>query len=117
MRLVTRPLYYALPPKRRRSNRGRPPKKGKRLPTPKQLAVRRREGWRTIPVRIDGRVVTRRVLSIGGLRYHVIKDRPIKRVIVRDPSGRQRNAFLLCTDPTASEVEIVERFAARYSLG
>ena len=107
---------YALPSQRRRRRRGRPPKKGKRLPTPKQMAARRRKGWRTIEGRIYNKVVKRRVLPIICLWYHVSKDRPIKLLIIRDPAGKEKDDFAFCTDPTVDDVEIVERFAARWSI-
>ncbi len=107
---------YALPPKRRRFRRGQRPKKGHRLPTPRQLAARRRKGWRTIQVRIYGKVVTRRVLAVICLWYHVTREAPIKLLIVRDPSGQEHDDFLFCTDPTVGEVEIVERFAGRWPI-
>jgi hypothetical protein len=106
---------YALPPKRRRHPRGRKPKKGTRLPTPKRLA-RRKNGWRTVRARAYGKWVKRQVLSIVCLWYYVCKDRPIKLLIVRDPSGRQADDYMFCTDPTVSDVEIIERFAARWPI-
>lgn len=106
---------YALPPKHRRPRRGRKPKKGKRLPTPTRLA-RRRNGWRTVKARVYGKPVKRQVLSIVCLWYHVCKDRPIKLLIVRDPSGDQTDDYMFCTDPAVSEVEIIERFAARWPI-
>lgn len=106
---------YALPPKRRGSRRGRKPKKGKRLPTPARLA-RRHDGWRTVEAWVYGKRVKRRVLSIVCLWYHVGKDRPIKLLIVRDPSGEQADDYMFCTDPTVSDVEIIERFAARWPI-
>ena len=107
---------HALATKRPNQQRGRPRKKGKRLPTPKTMAKRRRKGWRTITVRKGGRLVKRQVLSITCLWYHVCKDRPIKLLIVRDPAGKQPDDFLLCTDPTANDVNIVERFYARWTI-
>ncbi len=107
---------YALPSKRRPGQRGRKPKKGKRLPTPKQIAARRRKGWRTIEARMYNKVVKREVLPITCLWYHVCKDRPIKLLIIRDPTGKQSDDFAFCSDPTASDVEIVERFAARWPI-
>ena len=115
-RLRSDAALYELPPRQRRSKRGRPPKKGKRLPTPKQLAARRQKGWRTLTVRIYNKVVKRRVLPIICLWYHVSQDQPIKLLIVRDPSGQQRDDFLFCTDLTVSDVDLVERFAARWPI-
>ena len=107
---------YDIPVKPGRKQRGQPRKKGKRLPTPKTMAKRRRKGWRTIAVRKGGRLVKRQVLTIICLWYHVCRDRPIKLLIVRDPAGKQPDDFLLCTDPTANDVNIVERFYARWTI-
>lgn len=107
---------YTLPPSGHRPQRGRKPKKGARLPTPKQMAARRRKGWRTVEARVYGRVVQRRVLSIVCLWYHVSRDRPIKLLIVRDPAGNQGDDFLFCTDATTDATEIIERFAARWPI-
>ena len=106
---------YALPPKRRRRQRGQPRKKGQRLPTPRKLA-RRKTGWQTVEALVYGQRVQRRVLAIVCLWYHVRKDRPIKLLIVRDPSGRQSDDYMFCTDSTVDEVEIIERFAARWPI-
>jgi hypothetical protein len=106
---------YALPPKRRRRRRGQPPKKGKRLPAPKKLA-RRKKGWHTVEALVYGERVKRRVLSITCLWYHVSKNQPIKLLIVRDPSGEQKDDYMFCTDPTVGEAEIIERFAARWPI-
>jgi len=106
---------YALPPKRRRRSRGQPRKKGKRLPTPKKLA-RRKKGWRTVEALVYGKRAKRRILPIVCLWYHVSKDRPIKLLIVRDPSGKQKDDYMFCTDPAVDDVEIIERFSGRWPI-
>jgi hypothetical protein len=106
---------YALPPKRRQGRHGRPRKKGQRLPTPKKLA-RRKKGWRTVEALVYGKLAKRRVLAIICLWYHVSKDRPIKLLIVRDPSGQQPDDYMFCTDPAVGEVEIIERFSGRWPI-
>ena len=108
---------YDLPPKRRGlRRRGRPPVKGKRLPTPKQLAARRTTGWRTITVSRQGRMVRRLVLGITCLWYHVCGATPIRLVIVRDPSGRQKDDFFFCTDASVGDEEIVQRYYDRWGV-
>jgi len=107
---------YQMPPQRKPRQRGRTRKKGRRLPTPKQLAARRKKGWRTIEVLVYGKRVKRKVLALICLWYHVSKDKPVKLLIVRDPSGKQKDDFLFCTDPTVSDREIVERFAGRWPI-
>jgi len=115
-RLRSDAAIYALPSPRRRPQRGRKPKKGQRLPAPKQIAARRKKGWRTVEVVIYGKRAKRRVLPIVCLWYHVSKDRPIKLLIIRDPTGRQKDDFAFCTDPTVDDAQIVERFAARWPI-
>lgn len=115
-RLRSDAAIYALPPKRKRFKRGRRKKRGRRLPTPKRLAKRRKTGWRTVTVLAYGKRVRRRVLPVVCLWYHVSKDHPIKLLIVRDPCGKQKDDYLFCTDPTVSDEQIIERFAARWPI-
>lgn len=115
-RLRSDAAIYQLPPQRKRFKRGRRRKRGRRLPTPKQLAAGRRKGWHAIQALAYGKQVQRKVLSIICLWYHVSKDKPIKLLIVRDPSGKQKDDFLFCTDPNVSDQEIIERFAARWPI-
>jgi hypothetical protein len=107
---------YALPSGRRRHRRGPHPKKGQRLATPKQIAARRKKGWRTIDVLIYGHDVKRRVLPVVCLWYHVSQARPVKLLIIRDPAGEQKDDFAFCTDPAVDDAQIVERFAARWPI-
>jgi hypothetical protein len=107
---------YALPPKRPRRGRGRRRKKGRRLPTPRQLATRRKTGWRTVQALAYGRLVQRKVLPIICLWYHLSKDNPVKLLIVRDPSGVQKDDYLFCTDPSVPDEQIIERLAARWPI-
>jgi len=108
---------YELPPARRRpGRRGPTPKKGKRLPSPAEMAKRRRNGWKTITVQQQGRSTKRRVLGITCLWYHVRRDVPIRLVIVRDPKGVQADDFLFCTDAGVPEAQIVQRFFDRWGV-
>jgi hypothetical protein len=118
-RLRSDAAIYARPCKRQQRGghgRGRPRKKGKRLPTPKAIAARRKNGWRTVEVLAYGKLVRRRVLPIICLWYHVSKDKPIKLLIIRDPAGKQKDDHLFCTDPTVPDEQIIERFAARWPI-
>lgn len=108
---------YALPPKRRpRGKRGRRRLKGKRLPTPKEIAARRKKGWTTITVLRQGQEVKRQVLGITCLWYHVCRTEPIRLVIVRDPAGREKDDYLFCTDANVSDAEIVQRYHDRWGV-
>jgi hypothetical protein len=108
---------YALPPTRRpKGKRGAPPKKGPRLPSPRKLAARRTEGWKTITVDLQGRQVQRQVLGITCLWYHVCRAVPIRLVIVRDPAGKQEDDFFFCTDAAVPDEQIVQRFYDRWGV-
>ena len=85
------------------------------MSTPKKLA-RRKKGWRTVEALIYGKRAKRWVLAIVCLWYHVSKGRPIKLLIVRDPSGKQKDDYMFCTDPAVDDVEIIERFSGRWPI-
>lgn len=108
---------YELPPTRRpKGKRGASPKKGKRLPTPRQIAARRTKGWKTITVQRQGGQVQRQVLGITCLWYHVCRDVPIRLVIVRDPTGKQEDDLFFCTDATVPNEQIVQRYYDRWGV-
>lgn len=104
--------------RRRGCRRGPVPKKGKRLPSLKELA-QRTDGWQTIIVKHQGRAVQRQVLGIVCLWYHVCRGTPVRVVIVRDPhpgAGRQKDDYFFCTDATVSEQQIAQRAADRWGV-
>lgn len=108
---------YALPPQRTpKGKRGRKPKKGKRLPTPKKMAAYRKKGWQDITVFKQGYRVSRRVLGVTCLWYHVCREVPIRMVIVRDPTGKEKDDFFFCTDAHVSDQDIVQRYYDRWGV-
>jgi hypothetical protein len=107
---------YALPKARRPGQRGQPAKKGPRLPTPRQLAARRKAGWQKITLFKQGRSVERLVLGVTCLWYHVCRDKPIRLVLVRDPAGREVDDFFFCTSVTVPDAEIVQRYYDRWGV-
>lgn len=107
---------YALPSPRQPGQRGRPRLKGKRLPSPRHLAARRKKGWTTVTVLKQGRKVRRQILGITCLWYHVCRSVPIRLVIVRDPAGRQKDDFLFCTHAAVPDKEIVQRYLDRWGV-
>ena len=108
---------YDLPPgPAKRRGPGQPPKKGRRLPAPKNLAARRKNGWRNVTLLKQGRQVQREILGITCLWYHVCRSQPIRLVIVRDPAGRQEDDFLFCTDVTVPDEQIAQRYYDRWGV-
>jgi hypothetical protein len=106
---------WARPGRRRPGQRGRPRKRGHRLPTPKAMAVTRRR-WDPLPLTLYGRSVTPLVFGCTALRYGALRDQPVRIVIVRDPGGRRRDEAFFCTDLTINHVVILEGYARRWTI-
>jgi hypothetical protein len=106
---------WARPGRRRPGQRGRPRRKGHRLPTPKVMAATRRR-WDPLPVTLYGRQVTPIVFGCTALWYGALRDQPVRIVIVRDPSGRRRDEAFFCTDLTVDAAFILEGYARRWTI-
>lgn len=107
---------YEPPPPRRKGQRGRPRKKGRRLPTPEELARTSRTGWQRAVVDERGRAVERLLLCRPVLWYAVCPDRQVLLVIVRDPNGKQRDDFFFSTDLEAPGAGVAAHYAGRWSI-
>lgn len=106
---------WAPAPKRRPGRKGRPRRRGARLPTPQQLAARCRR-WQTLSVAIYGRTVTTQVLTLRALWYAAWREAPVRIVLVRDPSGKRRDEAFFCTDLSADAIFLLEAYARRWCL-
>lgn len=106
---------WARPGRRRPRQRGRPRRKGHRLPTPNAMAATRRR-WDPLPVTLYGRQVTPLVFGCTALWYGALRDQPVRIVIVRDPSGRRRDEAFFCTDLTVDHAFILEGDARRWTI-
>ena len=106
---------WARPGRRRPGQRGRPRKRGHRLPTPKAMAVTRRR-WDPLPLTLYGRQVTPLVFGCTALWYGALRDQPVRIVVVRDPSGRRRDEAFFCTDLTVDAAFILEGYARRWTI-
>jgi DDE superfamily endonuclease len=104
--------------------RGRKPQKGPRLPGPRDAARRAdRAGngqgpwvWRDLEVTVYGMTRMLRVLAYQVVWPEVLGLRPIRIVVVRDPAGKFRDAYLFTTDLGASVSWVVTTFARRWSI-
>lgn len=95
--------------------RGRPRKKGKRLPTPAVMARTVRH-WRAVTVSFRGKQTKRLVFARPVIWYHVCPDRPILLVICRDPTGKQKDDFFFTTDLTMNAEQVIEHYASRWAI-
>src|SRR5215217_1102268 len=106
---------WARPGRRRPGQRGRPRRKGHRLPTPKAMAATRRR-WDPLTLTLYGRQVTPLVFGCTALWYGALRDRPVRIVIVRDPGGRRRDEAFFCTDLTVDHAFILTGYARRWTI-
>lgn len=106
---------YTVPPPRRPGQRGRTRKRGRRLPTPEQLA-KRTCGWKKATVMIRGKACIRLLLTADVLWYAVCPDQPVRLVICRDPKGRENDDFFFTTDLKATPASVVSDYAGRWSI-
>jgi hypothetical protein len=96
-------LYDPSPPEPRKGRRGRKPSKGPRLPSPKQAAAkadRKRTDkgswlWRAVTVLAYGKERQLQAVRYEAVWPHVLGLRPIQVVVVRDPSGKMRDGYLV----------------------
>lgn len=98
---------------------GRPPKKGKRLPTLQAVIDNPKTKWKTI--RIDNWYGEKnRKISIVSSKcvwYHVGKEAvPIRWVIIRDPLGKFETQAVFSTRTEATPKKIVEWFIKRWQV-
>lgn len=106
---------YELPPQTRRAKRGRPRKKGRRLPTPQAMA-KTCSRWKPVTVNLRGKRVRRLAYSQPVLWYEVCPDRAVLLVICRDPEGNQPDDFYFTTDLTATATQVIEQYGGRWSI-
>lgn len=106
---------FELPPPRKPRRRGRPRKRGRRLPTPEGIALRN-EGWARKTVHFRGRLEKRILLARRVLWYGVCPDRQVLLVIVRDPTGKQHDDFFFTTDLDDTPEDVASRYAGRWSI-
>jgi len=99
--------------------RGRPRKKGRRLPTLEKVADDKHTRWRCLMVQ-EWYGEKKRIIEITSktaIWYHTGQPPlPIRWVIVRDPKNIFKTQALLCTDPNISAEQIVQWFVRRWQV-
>jgi hypothetical protein len=106
---------YAPPPKKRKRGKGRPRKKGRRLPTPEQIA-KTHTRWDRVSVTLRGKPAERLVAVRDVLWYKVCPEQLVRLVICRDPDGVEPDDFFFTTNLKATAVEVIEQYAGRWSI-
>lgn len=106
---------YETAPARRRKGRGRPRKKGERLPTPEKMAGRAKK-WVSAAIDFRGRLKERLIYVRWVLWYKTCPAKPVLLVIVRDPDGREPDDFFFTTDVEACGQAVAGGYCGRWSI-
>ncbi len=114
-RLRVDAALYARPPRRQPGQKGRPRRRGDRLPALPQLIAQRRH-WTALPLMLYGRAVTPRIMTFTALWYGALRWQPVRIVVVRDPSRRRRDEAFFCTDLQQNPAFVLQTYAARWTL-
>jgi len=110
---------YEPAPQRKPGQKGRPRKKGKRLPTVEQVLENTHTLWKTVVIPDwygEGRREVE-IASATAVWFHSgMPPMPIRWVLIRDPKGKFKSQALLCTDLEADPVQILKWFVMRWQL-
>jgi SRSO17 transposase len=113
-RLPCTAVLYAPPPPRT-GRRGRPPAKGARLGTPADLAAT--ACWRPATVTRYGATLTVHLATVACLWHGSLGTTPVQVILVRESASNTRlDIALITTDVQATAVDVVCRYAARWSI-
>jgi hypothetical protein len=98
----------------KRRGRGRPPIRGRRLPTPAQQASRKR--WCKMSVCVYGKPAQVRIQTFDALWYKVGRERVMRFVVIRDWPGHTKDDVLVTTDLNLGAPAVIEGYCLRWSL-
>jgi len=110
---------YEPAPERKPGQKGRPRKKGARLPKLEQVLCDEKTVWQRVTLNNWYGEAAREVdiVSNTAVWFHAGKPAlPIRWVLMRDPKGKFKPQALLCTDPNVRPVQILEWFVMRWQL-
>jgi hypothetical protein len=111
-------LYEPAPP-REPGQRGRPRRKGERLPTLASVAATPTTAWTMVRVAdwYGEGPRTVEIVSSTAVWYHGgLPVVALRWVLIRDPGGSFDTQALLCTDPNAAPAQILAWFVQRWQL-
>jgi hypothetical protein len=105
---------FGLPQKVTKRGPGRPAQKGMRLA--KLAEIARTASWQRRIVITYGKRRARLLYSFQALWWKVSKAQQVQVVIVRDPSGREKDDYFFTTDLSMDAGHVVEVYAGRWAI-
>jgi DDE superfamily endonuclease len=112
-RLRANAALHDLPPERT-GNRGRPRKKGDRLPPLAKIAAT--AAFSQVTVTRYGRTETITAYAFTCLWYSVTGTAPVTVILIRDKSGTGYDIALVTTEKDPDTARVIERYAARWAI-
>jgi hypothetical protein len=107
---------YALVAQASSTKRGRPRKKGDRLPCPKSLFAHKATPWEWIWISLYGQGTIVSAHRFEAIWYKAAGNEPLAIVMVRDPGGKYPDTVFFDTDTAASDEQTIQRFTHRWSI-
>lgn len=110
---------FAPPPECRSQKRGRPRKKGRKLPKLTEILADPATVWTTILMSewYGGQRCRLQIATGTAIWYHAgLPPLPIRWLLVRDPAGIRKPQAFLCTDLDATPAAILGWFVHRWSM-
>lgn len=95
--------------------RGRPRKKGERLPNPQSMFNDLNLDWEWIEVCLYGKQTVLVVYRFTAIWYKAAGNEPLSIALVWDPTGEYPDTVYFDTDSEASQEETIQRFSHRWS--
>lgn len=115
-RISRRSALYELPPESPQPGRGRPRKKGSRMPSPQALFQDRTLPWEEMRTGTGKKERVRQVCRFPAIWYHAVGNQPLNVVLSHDLSGTYTDTVFLDTDLAAKCHEVIGRYEARSSI-
>jgi DDE superfamily endonuclease len=112
-RLRPNAALHALPPART-GKRGRPPKKGDRLPSLAKIAAA--AAFSQVTVTRYGKTETIAIHAFTCLWYSVAGTAPVTVILIRDKSETGCDLALVTTETALDSARVIERYAARWAI-
>lgn len=109
-------VLTALPPVRRKPQRGRRRLRGRVLPKPEALARNEREPWKKCQAELYGKRRTVHYKTLDAQWYRVCGARLVRIVIVRVEQGAVPFRVFVCTDIGLTIPSILETYAGRWAI-
>jgi hypothetical protein len=107
---------YELPSESPQPGRGRPRKKGPRMPCPEALFRDRTLPWEEMRTGSGKKEGIRQVCGFPAIWYHAVGNRPLTVVLSHDLSGTYTDTVFVDTDLTAKCHEVIGRYGVRSSI-